>query len=191
VIVGSLLLILVAVTLFVLGLAGGSSMLLISSIVASLLAAGALVVGARRSAAGNGAAVAADRSSADSRADHTTGVSSRTSRNRPDSILVEGPLTDPPSEQTGRQGVPEASDEDPPDEPPAQETSADDLARVSRLAAEVVVVDGRPRYHRSDCVHLLARDSEALPVREVVELGFTPCGLCEPNSELLADIGRV
>ncbi|BCJ51044.1 hypothetical protein Asp14428_25190 [Actinoplanes sp. NBRC 14428] len=51
-IIASLLLILVAVTLLVLGLAGGSSTLLISSIVASLLAAVALVVGARQAGAG-------------------------------------------------------------------------------------------------------------------------------------------
>src|SRR3954454_23817837 len=46
----SLLLILVAVTLLVLGLTGGSSNLLIGSIVASLLATVALVIGARQAA---------------------------------------------------------------------------------------------------------------------------------------------
>ncbi|MEU8113348.1 hypothetical protein [Micromonospora sp. NPDC048947] len=50
-IVASLLLILVAVALLVLGLAGGSSFLLVISIAASLLAAVALVVGARQAAA--------------------------------------------------------------------------------------------------------------------------------------------
>ena len=50
-IVVSVLLILVAVALLVLGVASGSSALLISSIVASLLAAIALVVGARQAAA--------------------------------------------------------------------------------------------------------------------------------------------
>ena len=49
-IVASLLLILVAVTLLVLGLTGGSSSLLISSIVTSLVAALALVSGARQAA---------------------------------------------------------------------------------------------------------------------------------------------
>lgn len=57
-IVGSLLLILVAVALLVLGLAGGSSVLLISSIAASLLAAVALVAGARQAAAARSAAAA-------------------------------------------------------------------------------------------------------------------------------------
>ncbi|MEU4782796.1 hypothetical protein, partial [Micromonospora sp. NPDC023633] len=50
-IVASLLLILVAVVLLVLGLAGGSSVLLTISIAASLLAAVALVAGARQAAA--------------------------------------------------------------------------------------------------------------------------------------------
>ncbi|MCG5445149.1 hypothetical protein NIE79_003593 [Micromonospora sp. NIE79] len=50
-IVASLVLILVAVVLLVLGLAGGSSFLLVISIAASLLAAVALVVGARQAAA--------------------------------------------------------------------------------------------------------------------------------------------
>src|SRR3954466_8414459 len=55
-IVASLLLILVAVTLLVLGLTGGSSNLLIGSIVASLLAAVALVIGSRQGAGARRAA---------------------------------------------------------------------------------------------------------------------------------------
>ncbi|MDG4765346.1 hypothetical protein O7632_14765 [Solwaraspora sp. WMMD406] len=97
---------------------------------------------------------------------------------------------------TGSAYVPDASrvalaDDDPPDEPAAEATSAADSARVARLPVDVVVVDGRPRYHRDDCVHLMARDGEALPVGEAIELGFTPCGLCTPNSALLAESGRV
>ena len=65
-----------------------------------------------------------------------------------------------------------------------------DVARVARLTIEVLVVDGRPRYHLAGCIHLLGRQSEPLPVGEAIELGFTPCGLCEPDSALLADIGR-
>ena len=64
-------------------------------------------------------------------------------------------------------------------------------ARVAMLTNDVLVVDGRPRYHVPGCVHLHARESEPLPVGEAVELGFTPCGLCEPDSALLADARRV
>jgi hypothetical protein len=81
----------------------------------------------------------------------------------------------------------ESDDEDPPDEPVAEQVSPADAARVARMSNEVLVIDGRPRYHLADCVHLLGRDSEPLPVHEAVELGFTPCGRCEPDSALLAE----
>ena len=54
--------------------------------------------------------------------------------------------------------------------------------RGRQLTPDVYVVDGRPRYHLRGCVHLLGRESEPLPVSEAVELGFTPCGVCEPDS---------
>ncbi|MGC9667359.1 hypothetical protein ACNTMW_12470 [Planosporangium sp. 12N6] len=78
-------------------------------------------------------------------------------------------------------------DDEPADEPVAQQVSAADAARLARMSTEVLVVDGRPRYHLAGCVHLLSRPREALPVHEAVELGFTPCGLCEPVSTLLAE----
>jgi hypothetical protein len=82
-------------------------------------------------------------------------------------------------------------DEDPADEPVAQQVSPADSARVARLSTDVLVIAGRPRYHLAGCVHLLGRESEPLPVAEAIELGFTPCGLCEPDSALLADARRV
>jgi hypothetical protein len=82
-------------------------------------------------------------------------------------------------------------DEDPPDEPAPQPVSVADGARVATMTADVFVIDGRPRYHLTGCGHLAGRESEALPVGEAVELGFSPCGLCEPNSALLAAARRV
>ncbi len=84
-----------------------------------------------------------------------------------------------------------AFDEDPPDEPSAQMVSPANAARVAMLSTDVLVVDGRPRYHVAGCVHLHGRETEPLPVGEAVELGFTPCALCEPDSALLADARRV
>lgn len=81
-------------------------------------------------------------------------------------------------------------DEDPADEPPAQRVSPTEAARIAQLDDDVLVIDGRPRYHLPGCVHLLGREHESLPVGEAVELGFTPCGLCEPDGTLLARTRR-
>ncbi|MBM7084129.1 hypothetical protein ACN267_02065 [Micromonospora sp. WMMD734] len=72
-------------------------------------------------------------------------------------------------------------------DPPAQRVPPADAARVAQLDAEVRVVDGHPRYHLLSCAHLIERDHEPLPVHEAVSLGFTPCGLCNPDTALLAD----
>jgi hypothetical protein len=63
--------------------------------------------------------------------------------------------------------------------------SSVEAAALMRLDTEVAVVDGRPRFHHSLCAHLTGRDHEPLPVAEALELGFTPCGRCEPVSRLL------
>lgn len=49
------------------------------------------------------------------------------------------------------------------------------------VQGDVWVVDGRPRYHRSDC--LLVKGQSAVPVSrdQAVEDGFLPCSLCEPH----------
>lgn len=84
----------------------------------------------------------------------------------------------------------EPDDEDPADEPLPQAVRPGDAVRVAQLDAEVVVVDGRPRYHLADCGHLAGRLSEPLPVREAVELGFSPCGQCRPVDRLVARATR-
>jgi hypothetical protein len=80
----------------------------------------------------------------------------------------------------------EFTEDDPPGEPPQQLVSPDDAKLVARLDSEVFVVDGRPRYHRANCAFLRSRETETLPVRQALELGFTPCGRCEPDSALIA-----
>lgn len=77
-----------------------------------------------------------------------------------------------------------------PDEPDEQELTAAVAARVARLSAEVIVIDGRPRYHLDACLHLLGRTTHRLPVMDVVGLGFTPCGDCEPATTLLDSSAR-
>jgi hypothetical protein len=85
----------------------------------------------------------------------------------------------------------EFDDEIPADEPDEESVSLDDAARVAALSREVLVIDGRPRYHLPHCVHLMGRDSEPLPIGEAIELGFTPCALCEPDTNLLAEASQV
>jgi hypothetical protein len=224
VIVASLVLILVAVTLLVLGLASGSSELLVSSIGASLLAAVALVVGARQAAAARAGTGSYEDDERDSRAGDEDAEQrvfhhrSTTRTNEPGrrraatwgtgdspvavaepvqaSVPTQGvyrsaadddDLVDPVDDEAG--GLDD--DGDPPDEPAPQYVSAADAARVARMTAAVLVIDGRPRYHLPGCVHLLGREGEPIPVGEAVDLGFTPCGLCEPDSALLADARRV
>jgi hypothetical protein len=236
VIVGSLLLIVVAVGLLVVGLLQGANALLVASIAASLLAAVALILGGRQVAAARRSAAAQtrSRSGAGDRAraardlDHEELPVEEVRRSRREPVGAgvgagvasglygqaaadETSMLAPVREEEPYRAEPYASvphqgygagpaldddedddyDEDEPDDEPAPEmTSATDRARVSQLTNDVYVVDGRPRYHLRECVHLLGRESEALPVGEANELGFTPCGACEPDATLIAAARR-
>ena len=199
-IVASLLLIVVAVVLLVLGLVNGSSGLLVGSIGTSLLAAVALVVGARQAAAARAGGYDEDEQ------DDSEEYEEPVSRSRAAREAVRETVREP--EQPARVRLAERvepsgvtipaqaavadieDDEDPPDEPVAQRVAPSDAARIARMTTDVLVIDGRPRYHVAGCVHLLGRPHEPLPVNEAVELGFSPCGLCEPDSALLADARR-
>jgi hypothetical protein len=209
-IVGSLLLIVVAVGMLVLGLVQGVNALLVASIAASLLAAITLIAGGRQTASRAPARASRRERNADAEpSEHVrraerqpvgagVGAGSATAGQRSaDETSLLAPVPDEssvPHQVANAYAVDddEYDDEDEPaDEPPAQETSPADTARIARLSAEVIVIDGRPRYHLRGCVHLLGRDSEPLPVSEAVELGFTPCSVCEPDSSLLAAARRV
>lgn len=220
-IVISLLLILVAITLLVIGLISASGLLLIGSIVGSLLAAVTLVVGMRQAAAARAEVVDPAMidpdvlAEADAKKDEYgapaeeyldeefAGYEGRRQRRAgPSSPVVSTEFRDEaypaygtsePEEPVHRDPVPPQREpvEDPDDEPERQFVSAAEAARVARMTADVYVVDGRPRYHLAGCVHLMDKEAEPLPVNEAAELGFTPCGLCEPDSALLADARRV
>lgn len=206
-IVGSLLLILVAVALLVVGLVSGSSGLLVASIGASLLAAVALVVGARRVVAARGADPSsgpAHRSGTGQGDPAATATSDARGAGGPTVPTQFTPSTDGSGGGSGWRrpagssdaeaespGEPAPDDPAPPDdEPGIQQVSPADAARVARLDTEVLVVDGRPRYHLADCAHLPGREVEPLPVAEAVELGFTPCANCQPDTALLGDPTR-
>ena len=199
-IVASLLLIFVAVVLLVLGLVNGSSGLLVGSIGTSLLAAVALVVGARQAAATRVGADDEDEQGVGEEYEEPVSRSRAVRKPKRETVREpEQPVRSRVSaEQPAGVTIPAQAavlemdeDEDPPDEPAAQRVTPADAARISRMSTEVLVIDGRPRYHVAGCVHLLGRPQEPLPVSEAVELGFSPCGLCEPDSALLADARRV
>jgi len=220
-IIGSLVLILVAVVTFGLGLVQGSNGFLVASIAASLFAAILVVLGARQAAAARAALDtgrpggaddtaetriqrAADERPRDGSRRRSEGTvygretAARAGEGRTDVLVEEAEPEVPsiPGQATGGRHIEldleaDPGDDDPPDEPAAQLVTPADADRVARMSAEVLVIDGRPRYHQAGCVHLLGRESEPLPVSEAVELGFTPCSLCEPDSALLAEARRV
>ncbi len=189
-IVASLLLILVAVTLLVLGLTGGSSSLLISSIVASLLAAVTLVIGARQAAGLRRARPDAPGAFEPGPSEPDFAPSDLRGSGQPEAEeSLSAPTGDEPEPQFGTQTIDEpAAEAAADDEPEPQTVTPSDAVRVAQLDAEVVVVDGRPRYHLADCPFLAGREPEPepIPVNEAVELGFSPCGICRPVDRLVA-----
>lgn len=246
-IVGSLLLILVAVGLLVAGVLSSSNVLIIASIVATVIAAIVLILGVRQSAnsaddeeddddlepdeaeassgyrggsgrrdtpRGTRSSYGDEPSERDDREAADVGAAERgatMTEESPSSIPSQGgerhapaPSVDGGVDGAGSPDQFEARPaqfapadsvsgmvDDLPDEPSAQVTSPSNAARIAMLTSDVLVIDGRPRYHVSGCVHLLGRESEPLPVGEAVELGFSPCGMCEPDSALLAEAHRV
>lgn len=71
-------------------------------------------------------------------------------------------------------------------EPGEERTTPADIATVSELDDEVVVVDEYPRYHLIDCGWLNGRDTIPIAVGEARQLGFTPCARCTPDAALVA-----
>jgi len=69
-------------------------------------------------------------------------------------------------------------------DPGEEESDPEDVAAVSELETEVVVVDEYPRYHVTSCTWLETRNTIPLGIGEARQLGFTPCALCTPNAEI-------
>ena len=185
-IVGSVLLVAVAAVLLVVGLVTQNDTLLYSSIAGSVLAALALIAGVRQLPAARLPEVDFDV--------RPGGPGPGSWPPRPIGRAVPPPQSrmDNVAEGMAPVDLDALDDADsivPADEPDEQAVSERDAAAVSRLTTEVVVVDGRPRYHVEGCLHLLGLDGARLPALEAVELGFTPCALCGPVAILLATTG--
>jgi hypothetical protein len=75
---------------------------------------------------------------------------------------------------------------DPPGEPAVEQVAVRDALRVAQLDDEVLVLDGRPRYHLAGCPTLTGAETVPLAVSAARRGGFTPCSVCAPDSTLLA-----
>ena len=93
---------------------------------------------------------------------------------------VSEAVSGPPPGAAPTELPPPGPDGAPPEEPHDPEAAA----VVATLDDEVVVVDELPRYHVGGCPSLAGTPVIPLPVREAVELGFTPCAWCAPNRTL-------
>lgn len=63
---------------------------------------------------------------------------------------------------------------------------ADSADEEPRAAGDVLVVEGRPRYHVEGCRYLSGKQAELVDVLEARDEGFTPCGVCKPDDVLAA-----
>ncbi|ADD43655.1 hypothetical protein [Stackebrandtia nassauensis] len=201
-IVGSLLLLLTGVVLLVMGLVRGDDTYLVGTIIASLLAAVCLYGASRRTKSRRAAAsrtrarrpARSDEAETDSRLRGRADDTAVVPRSRDDAPVAEsGPdEADTPAESGGRPTVDMDVETEavPSDEPAEVPMSSVEAAALMRMDAEVMVVDGRPRFHLGGCVHLVGRDAEPLPAYEAVELGFGACALCRPAQSLLREPTR-
>ncbi len=92
---------------------------------------------------------------------------------------------EPPGVPAGPAGQPpDVRPSGPSGHPPEEAREAAAAALVADLDDEVVVIDEQPRYHVDGCRSLAGKPVIPLPVKEAVELGFTPCGWCAPDRTL-------
>jgi len=66
------------------------------------------------------------------------------------------------------------------------ETHAVEEGAASDVAGEVLVVEGRPRYHVAGCRYLTGKDARGVDVGQARADGFTACGVCKPDDALAA-----
>lgn len=186
-IIGSLLLLLAGACFLVVGLAVGNDAYLIGTIVASLMAAVCLYAGSRQRPVRD-QDVSQRRFVMDDDEEHAqaTRDARLTNRSAGDNADADRESASR-ARKSRRQEYLEVEvevDGVPPDEPAEYPMSSVEAAALMRMDAEVVVVDGRPRFHLGGCVHLTGRSYEPLPAYEAVELGFTACSLCQPVQSL-------
>jgi hypothetical protein len=175
-----LLLLVVALGFLILGLVGSSTPLVIASMVTSAIA-GYLIVRSRRrlAAAPSARPRAATKTVAQLAAEAAKAELAA-------AVLPAVAATASAADSSPADAVPATSDRhDPPDaDPPPASTEAPLRQHGSD---DVWVLDGRPRYHLAACRFLLAGGAgEAIPLKQAVADGFTPCSQCDPDAALAA-----
>lgn len=195
-ILAAALLVVVALALFVGGVATGATALYWACVAVSAVAAVLLVVARRRLARTAGGAPLAD--GADGSRDHrgdpapvsrvtstadSDGPAPAPERELPEerrASTSEFPIPAPSAENRadGHPPVGESAD------PPVEEVEVTDLLLVVDLADDVFVVDEHPRYHLETCRWLAGRSAIPLPMDEARADGFTPCAVCSPDRNM-------
>jgi hypothetical protein len=70
--------------------------------------------------------------------------------------------------------------------PETRPVSVEKLAGAAELSGEVLVVEGRPRYHVAGCRYLTGKEFRGIDVVQARADGFTACGVCKPDEALAA-----
>ena len=65
-------------------------------------------------------------------------------------------------------------------------TSTSGTTTDDAVTGQVLVVEGRPRYHVEGCRYLTGKDANPLEVVQARQDGFTACGVCRPDAALSA-----
>jgi hypothetical protein len=192
VILAAALLVLVALALFVGGIATGATALYWACVAISAAAAVLLVVARLqqgRLTTGRPAGSGGDSHEIPQRGVHDGVHGEDASRGRgPGTHVAPAFAPDPVGGRAQPPAEPTTDDGDLIDreEPAVEEVEVSDLLLVVDLRTDVLVVDEHPRYHLADCPYLRGRSAIPVPVDEARTDGFTPCALCAPDRHLAA-----
>jgi hypothetical protein len=186
VIVAAALLVLVALGLFIGGIATGLTALYWACVAVSALAAVLLIVARiqlsglspRRTAVAPHHTLPADGDGADVPGDSPPGTGTG------GAPAVGAPAPGHDDGAAAERSAARSADAGEENEPPVEEVEVTDLLLVVDLHDDVFVVDEHPRYHLAGCRSLAGLTAIPLPVDEARTDGFTPCGVCAPDRHL-------
>jgi len=74
-------------------------------------------------------------------------------------------------------------------DPPTETEPAAVTAAARASGGDVMVVEGRPRYHLEGCRYLSGRSGQTKAVEAARQEGFSPCGVCKPDESLVSCAG--